>query len=271
MVRGTMVINCQQVFQTQADGVISGTFGGVGSSLDCPPVDQDVTTFERESSGVGSGLITCFYPAAGACTYFTSDVSSASTTEKASLQIPPTSRASVLAAASATATKRIPPRVIAAICVAVASVVVGLTIALLLCAKHRRRAAKHGATAVDYDANTVSPFTLVTEMDGHNTPPRDSDIRSVSPSTITRQGLGRNYGWCMRRWQISRIGEILNNSGLGDAGSVGSDVDAKELDKGSARRGGAAGNFEGTDQHAGDADASVGGDHKFRVWGGDLE
>ncbi|KAJ7933471.1 hypothetical protein B0H13DRAFT_2650528 [Mycena leptocephala] len=84
---------------------------------------------------------------------------------------------------------RIPPRVIAAICVAVASVVVGLTIALLLCAKHRRRAAKHGATAVDYDANTVSPFTLVTEMDGHNTPPRDSDIRSVSPSTITRQGL----------------------------------------------------------------------------------
>jgi hypothetical protein len=71
----------------------------------------------------------------------------------------------------------------------VASVVVGLTIALLLCAKHRRRAAKHGATAVDYDANTVSPFTLVTEMDGHNTPPRDSDIRSVSPSTITRQGL----------------------------------------------------------------------------------
>jgi hypothetical protein len=71
----------------------------------------------------------------------------------------------------------------------VTSVIVGLTIALLLCAKHRRRAAKHGATAVDRNANTVSPFTLVTEMDGRNTSPRDSNIRSVSPNTITQQGL----------------------------------------------------------------------------------
>jgi hypothetical protein len=78
------------------------------------------------------------------------------------------------------------------ICVAVASFVVGLTIALILCIKHRRRTAKHHTTGINRDANTISPFTLITQMGGHTnetTPHRDSDIRSVSPSTITRQDL----------------------------------------------------------------------------------
>jgi hypothetical protein len=73
----------------------------------------------------------------------------------------------------------------------VASVVVGLNIALILCAKHRR-AAKHHPTAINRDANTVSPFTLVMQMDGRTdgtTARRDSDVRRVSPSTITRQDL----------------------------------------------------------------------------------
>jgi hypothetical protein len=70
-----------------------------------------------------------------------------------------------------------------------ASVVVGLTIALILCAKHRRRVAKHGTTAVDHDANTVSPFTLITQMEGHTnktTPRRGPEVRSVSRSTIAQ-------------------------------------------------------------------------------------
>ncbi|KAJ7909825.1 hypothetical protein B0H13DRAFT_2329968 [Mycena leptocephala] len=107
--------------------------------------------------------------------------------------------------------KRIPPRVIAAICVAVASVVVGLTIALLLCAKHRRHTAKHGATAVDRDANTVSPFTLVTEMDGRNTSPRDSDIRSMADlqdlersSTTADSGTRRMSGLISMRSSSTR-------------------------------------------------------------------
>jgi hypothetical protein len=73
-----------------------------------------------------------------------------------------------------------------------ASIVVGLTIALILYAKHRRRVAKHGTTAVDHDANTVSPFMLSTQMDGHTnktTPRRGPEVRSVSRSTIARQHL----------------------------------------------------------------------------------
>jgi BMFP domain-containing protein YqiC len=73
----------------------------------------------------------------------------------------------------------------------VASVVVVLTIALL-CAKHRRRAAKNGATVIEHDANTVSTFTLITQMDGPNdetTPPRDADLWDVSSSTVARQRL----------------------------------------------------------------------------------
>ncbi|KAJ7918279.1 hypothetical protein B0H13DRAFT_1869464 [Mycena leptocephala] len=67
-----------------------------------------------------------------------------------------------------------------------------LTIALILWAKHRRRAAKKEATAIEHDANTVSPFTLITQMDGPNdeaTPPRDADLCDVSPSTVARQHL----------------------------------------------------------------------------------
>jgi hypothetical protein len=76
----------------------------------------------------------------------------------------------------------------------VASVVVGLTIALILCVKHRRRAAKH-ETAVEHDANTVSSFTPLTQMeqmDGHTdetAPSGDSNVRRTSASTITRQDL----------------------------------------------------------------------------------
>jgi hypothetical protein len=71
----------------------------------------------------------------------------------------------------------------------VASVVVGLTIVLLLCTKHRRRAIKQ---AINRDTNTVSPFTLLTQMDGHTdetAPSRDSDVRSVSPNTMTPHDL----------------------------------------------------------------------------------
>ncbi|KAJ7909819.1 hypothetical protein B0H13DRAFT_1877320 [Mycena leptocephala] len=88
--------------------------------------------------------------------------------------------------------KQMPPRVIAAICVAVASVVVGLIIALIVCTKRRRRAAKHHATAIDREANTVSPFALITQMDGHNdetAPSGDSNVRRTSASTIPRQDL----------------------------------------------------------------------------------
>ncbi|KAJ7909821.1 hypothetical protein B0H13DRAFT_2490032 [Mycena leptocephala] len=193
---GTSVLTC--IYRTAVTCVYDLSDGLIIPSLSttCPPsAAQDLIS----SSAIPN---TSTSRSNSASVQSNSAVSSASSTEETSSQILPTSlgstigsSATFLPSGSATATKHrkpVPPRVIAAICVAVASVVVGLTIALILCAKHRRRAAKHEATAVDRDANTVSPFTLITQMDGPNdeaTPPRDADLWDVSPSTVARQRL----------------------------------------------------------------------------------
>jgi hypothetical protein len=77
-------------------------------------------------------------------------------------------------------------------CIAVASIVVGLVIALILRARYRRRAAKHDATAIERNVHTISPFTLITQTDVHDAEMaslRDSDRCSMNASTIARQQL----------------------------------------------------------------------------------
>ncbi|KAJ7924071.1 hypothetical protein B0H13DRAFT_1864368 [Mycena leptocephala] len=96
-----------------------------------------------------------------------------------------------LPSAPTTPRNQIPTRVIAGISISVASIVIGLAIALILRARCRRRGAKLGASEINRQANTISPFTLNTQIGGNvdTAAPGDSDVRSISASTIARQRL----------------------------------------------------------------------------------